>query len=122
MVKNPSLWYCMIVIAFVTLLNYSRSSFSNMSIISLTKLYDLLSAKVGKETAENLTSYIENKIKIEFQDNLNVLATREDLALLKGELKNDISNSRVETIKWMFIFWVGQVVATFGFILLFLKN
>ena len=93
-----------------------------MSIISLTKLYDLLIAKVGKETAENLTSYIENKIKNEFQDNLNVLATREDLVLLKGELKTDISSSRAETIKWMFIFWVGQVMATFGFILLFLKT
>ena len=89
-----------------------------MSIISLTKLYDLLTAKVGKETAENLTAFIEGKIKTEFQDNRNILATREDLATLKGELKSDIANSRSETIKWMFIFWVGQVLATFGFILL----
>jgi hypothetical protein len=48
-----------------------------MSIISITKLYELLSGKAGKETAENLTS---------------------------------------------FIFWIGQVIATFGFILLFLKK
>lgn len=36
-----------------------------MSTISITKLYDLLTVKVGKETAENLTSYIEEKIKAE---------------------------------------------------------
>ena len=93
-----------------------------MSTISITKLYDLLTVKVGKETAENLTSYIEDKIKNEVQNNINVLATREDLATLKGELKSDIASSKAETIKWMFIFWIGQVVATFGFILLFLKK
>jgi len=37
-----------------------------MSTISITKLYDLLSVKVGKETAESLTSYVEEKIKDEF--------------------------------------------------------
>ena len=93
-----------------------------MSTISITKLYDLLTVKVGKETAENLTSYIEEKIKDEFQDSLNILATREDLATLKGELKSDIASSKGETIKWMFIFWISQVAATFGFILLFLKK
>jgi ribosomal protein S17E len=88
----------------------------------MTKLYDLLSTKVGKETTENLTSYIEDKIKDDFQDNLKILATREDLANLKGELKTDIASSKTEVIKWMFIFWIGQLAATFGFILLFLKK
>ena len=31
--------------------------------ISITRLYDLLSVKVGKETAETLTTYIEEKNK-----------------------------------------------------------
>ena len=38
-----------------------------MSSISITKLYDLLSVKVGKETAENLTIFIEEKIKTEVE-------------------------------------------------------
>jgi hypothetical protein len=33
--------------------------------ISITRLYDLLSIKVGKDTAETLTTYIEEKIKEE---------------------------------------------------------
>jgi hypothetical protein len=82
-----------------------------MSTISITRLYDLLSSKVGREAAENLTSYIEEKIKKEVQDKTNNLATKEDVA-----------NAKAETIKWMFIFWIGQVAATFGFILLFLKR
>jgi uncharacterized protein YicC (UPF0701 family) len=93
-----------------------------MSTISIAKLYDLLTAKVGKETAENLTSYIEEKIKDEVQNNLNVLATRENLQQEIGRLDTKISETKAELIKWMFIFWIGQVVATFGFILLFLKK
>ena len=79
--------------------------------ISITRLYDLLSVKVGKETAETLTTYIEEKIKDQFADNSKILSTKEDLA-----------NTKAEIIKWMFIFWVGQVAVTFGFILLFLKK
>jgi hypothetical protein len=76
-----------------------------------TKLYDLLTIKVGKEIAENLTSFIEEKIKNEMMDKTNILATKESLAENKAEI-----------IKWMFIFWVGQVAVTFGFILVFLKK
>jgi len=82
-----------------------------MSVISLTKLYDLLSAKVGKETAENLTTFIEQKISGEMDNKMQMLATKEDVA-----------RANADNIKWMFIFWIGQVVATFGFILLFLKK
>jgi len=82
-----------------------------MPSISITKLYDLLAIKMGKETAENLTSYIEGRIKSEFDDRSQMLATKTDIAVAKTEM-----------IKWMFIFWIGQIGATFGFILLFLKK
>jgi hypothetical protein len=100
-----------------------------MATISLTHLYSLLSEKVGKETAENLTVYIEEKIKDEVQTQSNVLATKKDMALLKEDLaavelklSERIGDTRTEMIKWMFIFWIGQVAVTFGFILLFLKK
>jgi hypothetical protein len=60
---------------------------------------------------------------------MNILATKEDLAKLSLASKEDIarldtkiSESKSETIKRMFIFWIGQVIATFSFILLFLKK
>lgn len=79
--------------------------------ISITKLYDVLTAKMGREAAENLTSYIEEKIKDELNNKSELLATKVDLA-----------NTKAEIIKWVFIFWLGQIGATFGFILLFLKK
>jgi hypothetical protein len=82
-----------------------------MPTITITKLYDLISIKLGKETAENLTIFIEEKISSEVDTKASILATKEDVA-----------NSRADVIKWMFIFWIGQVIATFGFILLFLNK
>ncbi len=37
-------------------------------------------------------------------------------------LKSDIANLKSALIKWMFIFWIGQMAATFGFIILYLKK
>lgn len=50
-----------------------------MSTITITELYSLLSEKVGKETAQSLTAYIEQKIEKDIEHNTRHLATREDL-------------------------------------------
>jgi hypothetical protein len=105
-----------------------------MSIISITKLYDLLSAKLGKETAENLTTFIDNKIHQGLESQSHILATKEDIANIKEDLvrhrlatkedtdklKSDIarldtkiSETKSETLKWMFIFWAGQIIFLF---------
>jgi len=89
-----------------------------MTHISITKLYELLSSKLGKESAENLTTFIERKISADLENKTQILATKEDLAKLDAK----ISESKSETIKWMFIFWIGQVLATFGFILIYLRK
>jgi hypothetical protein len=93
-----------------------------MTHISITKLYDILSHKIGREGAENLTTFIEHKINNELENKAQMIATKEDLYQVKSELLLKMSEWKSETIKWMFIFWVGQVVATFGFILLFLRK
>ena len=74
------------------------------------------------QAPENLTTFIEHKIKDELENTSKMLATKDDLHKEVRNLELKISQSKVEVIKWMFIFWVGQVVATFGFILLFLKK
>ncbi|MDP4252296.1 MAG: hypothetical protein Q8918_19535, partial [Bacteroidota bacterium] len=93
-----------------------------MTSISITKLYDLLAVKMGRETAENLTSYIEGRIKNEMEDRSQILATKADIQATIQNTKTEISVAKAEMIKWMFLFWVGQIGATFGFILLFLKK
>ena len=54
-----------------------------------------------------------------------LLATKQDVALVKediADLREAIANSKADMIKWMPIFWIGQVAVTFGFILLFLNK
>jgi hypothetical protein len=48
----------------------------------------------------------------------SILATKEDLA----NTKELLGNFTADLIKWMFIFWVVQVITTFGLILQFLKK
>jgi hypothetical protein len=89
-----------------------------MGSVSITKLYELLIPTLGRESAEQLTTYLEEKIMNGFNDRSLVLATKVDIAVTKAE----IINTKAEIIKWMFVFWIGQVAATFGFILLYLKK
>jgi hypothetical protein len=54
-----------------------------------------------------------------------ILATKEYNADVSEDIRllnTFIINTKAELIKWMFIFWIGQVALTFGFILLFLKR
>jgi hypothetical protein len=55
-----------------------------MSSITLTELYCLLSEKIGKEEALSLTSYIEQEIDKEIEQNRSHLAARKDLEKLSS--------------------------------------
>jgi hypothetical protein len=79
--------------------------------ISSIDLFNLLKDKLGETEAKSLTEYIEVRVEKEIEKEKGHLATKADLSEAKSEL-----------IKWMFIFWIGQVAVTFGFILLFIKN
>jgi hypothetical protein len=81
-----------------------------MSALEL-KAYEVLKNKLGENEATTLIEYFESKAEEKFTEKKEVLATKEDVA-----------NVRADIIKWMFIFWIGQIAATFGFILLFLKK
>src|SRR5476651_2720363 len=92
-------------------------------------LYKLLSEKLGNDTTEAMFKYIDNKTERSVEASIKTLATKDDLANLRKDLGGDIANLRkeigeirAENIKWMFIFWIGQVGATLAILLLFLKK
>ncbi len=100
-----------------------------MSSISITKLYLQLTGKLGTETADHITDYIDGKFNDSFANKSHELATKNDLSITKDHLTKEISrldikisDTKYEIIKWMFIFWIAQVASTFGFILLFIKK
>jgi hypothetical protein len=69
-----------------------------MSAISSIEMYTILKGKLGENEAKALTEYIESKVDKTFDKEKSILATKVDLAETKSEI-----------IKWMFIFWIGQI-------------
>ena len=100
------------------------------------RLYKLLSDKLGSDTTEAMFKYIDNKTERSVEATIKTLATKDDIASIRAEIvdtKEEIANLRydirkeigehkADSIKWMFIFWVGQISATLAFILLFVKK
>ena len=86
------------------------------------RLYKLLSDKLGNDTTEAMFKYIDNKTERSVEVSIKTLATKDDLAKVKYDLSKEIGNVKADTIKWMFIFWIGQVGATMAMLLLYLKK
>ncbi len=104
------------------------------------RLYKLLSDKLGNDTTEAMFKYIDNKTERSVEATIKTLATKDDISNLRKDMGNDIANvrneianvrhdlrkdigeSKADNIKWMFIFWIGQVGATLAIVFLFLKK
>src|SRR5882757_9535141 len=82
------------------------------------RLYKLLTDKLGSDTTEAMFKYIDNKTERSVEATIKTLATKDDLAKVKYDLSKEINNS----VKWMFIFWIGQVGAMLAILFLFLKK
>lgn len=82
------------------------------------QLYKLLTEKLGSDTTEAMFKYIDNKTERSVEATIKTLATKDDIA----NVRREIGEVKTDMIKWMFIFWIGQVAAMLGILLLFLKK
>ena len=89
-----------------------------MIVTSVLQLFRILKERLGEKEAEALVEFVDAKFKDQNESNTKVLATKEDIAVTRTM----IADTKAELIRWMFIFWIGQIAATFGFILLFMKK
>ena len=56
---------------------------------------------------------------------IKTLVTKDDIANVRDEIAKmtyDLSKEISNSVKWMFIFWIGQVGATLAIVFLFLKK
>jgi len=81
-------------------------------------LYKLLAEKLGNDTTEAMFKYIDNKTERSVEATIKSLATKDDIS----NVRKEIGDSKAETIKWMFIFWIGNVSAMIAIALLILKK
>ena len=85
--------------------------------ISDIQLFQILKEKLGEKEAEPLVSFVDFKLKKNNDNNLNILATKKDIANVKEDIARlDVKNSDVksEIIKWVFAFFVAIMLAIIG--------
>ncbi|MGZ3755463.1 MAG: hypothetical protein ACXVAY_01060 [Mucilaginibacter sp.] len=86
------------------------------------RLYTLLADKLGSDIAEAMFKYIDNKAERAVEATIKTLATKEEISKEFGAVRKEMAEGKTEMIKWMFIFWIGQVAATIAIVMLFLKK
>ena len=100
------------------------------------RLYKLLTEKLGNDTTEAMFKYIDNKTERSVEASIKTLATKDDIVSLRKDFNSDLTILRKDfgedmtklrkdmndNIKWMFVFWVGQVGATLATMILILKK
>ncbi|HWZ36309.1 MAG TPA: hypothetical protein VNW51_09130 [Mucilaginibacter sp.] len=82
------------------------------------RLYQLLSDKLGNDTTEAMFKYIDNKTERAVENTIQTLATKENIATIRKEM----AENKTDSIKWMFIFWVGQFAGIITIIMMLLKK
>jgi actin-related protein len=93
------------------------------------ELYEILKSKLGEKEAKSVIEYVEAKVEKKFDEKKDILVTKTDLANLKTELmveiekvRTDMNKIKADIIKWMFIFWVGQIGALIAILQIFFRN
>lgn len=58
-----------------------------------------------------MVEYVESRVEKKLAEKKDILATKEDLANLKADI-----------IKWMFLFWIGQLASLIAILQIFFKS
>ena len=74
------------------------------------QLFQILKQKLGEKEAEALVQFVDDKLKESNEQNLKILSTKEDIA----NVRTEIANAKVETIRWTFGFFVALMLAIVG--------
>ena len=81
------------------------------------KTYEILKRNFQKEEdAAAVMEFFENAAEEKIASKKDVFLTKDD----KIELIKEIKESKADMIKWMFIFWIGQIAV--GVVMYFLRK
>lgn len=80
-----------------------------MSALEL-EVYEIFKNRFTEKEAAKVIEYFETKAEEKISQKKDVFMTKDD----KVEMISRIESSKTDTIKWMFIFWIGQLAAVAG--------
>jgi len=100
--------------------------------LTTIEVYEAIKGRLGEEESRRLLQYIDEKVTEEVATKKDVADLRGDVETLRGDfkaldeklsrqmesiwkeigfLRGTVERVRADMIRWMFIFWVGQVGA-----------
>jgi hypothetical protein len=81
--------------------------------MSTVKILSILeAASIEPPKARAIAESIEVALRENEADLSKTLMTKQDGADLRGDLRAEMANFKAEIIKWMFLFWIGQIAVT----------
>jgi len=107
-----------------------REKLGNEASASLIRLINLSQQEQKKDILEFVEEKFERRLSEEISDLRSSLLekiseTREDLLeqiyKTRGEMVTSNAKIKADLIKWMFIFWAGQIGIILGFLIAFVK-
>ena len=92
-----------------------------MAVVTVPKV---LREKLSEEGADALVELINKADEKEKQDVIALVEEKFErrLAETRAALEVKIEASKAELIRWMFIFWVGQIAVTTGILVTLLRK
>lgn len=79
------------------------------------EVYEIFKNRFTEKEAVKVIEYFEAKAEEKISQKKDVFMTKND----KVEMITRIESSKTDTIKWMFIFWIGQLAAVAGILFTF---
>jgi hypothetical protein len=119
--------FCITFAVVIRLSHINQAKKYGMTVTTLD-LYNILRAKIGEREAKAMVEFVEQKVTMQVEAEVNGLATKADLITSRSDIKADIARlevkiekTKAELIKWMFIFWAGQTSIMVAILALFNK-
>jgi hypothetical protein len=84
---------------------------ANTVIINGMDLYEVLKESLGEKQAKSLVGLVEIRVNNKFEQYKTVLATKEDIGDLELKLTKQISDVKVDLLKWQIAMWVTLMIA-----------
>ena len=87
--------------------------------ISSIDLFNILRQKIGEVEAKSLADFVQSEVAQRFDNKSSSLVTKEDLIKEIAGVRKEISDSRVDAIKWMVGLFITLALMIVG---LYLKS
>lgn len=98
-----------------------------MAVVSTVRIYNTLKSHFGEADARDFIKYLEaltreargelvTKADLKAENALLRSDLEKQIAELRPDLGKKIAEAKTDMIKWIFLFWIGQVAAIFGLI------